>query len=622
MTAKKSLTAKKSSPQIYPAPRPYLKQIQDALGLLDVDGLAALLAQPAVQQKIVEENPRVAKWLHAATKNINTSDNLRNKSCTIIMQCVRHGIRPMHEQIKQITRSDNISNNWKKEFFTALQDKGMQFNHCTPTTSPLYYIAERSDVKMMDVCGGKLFEMGAKLSYGSSTSTDAIYKTIENYMKDGNPAFYKSIHNHLERNVPDTSAYYKPIVNTMSMLTQQPARGVSFMMDYKRLEKKVLKKATGEKYPQNAPVLFDMLSDYTTVQPDKHQAEFLCAYVRFLQVHQLDQKIHGRVVKKEEAEKELKILHEYRCGENKEGSTHTFSDFTGLMSHSLDITKQFSNHLLYPAIIKVLSTKGIICNARNLSRYEQELKKYSASFLFGRTDKNEPIALSKCVQLVARMERAQDNILKDVSVASDAAWLPLTKDWQSSNGYKIVNLTSYAELKREGKELSHCVGGSGNSCMNGTLRVFSVRKIEQPEKPLYTAGLSIDLQTKKIKQMSRPLGYKNANPPSDVTEAWEAFKNKIDTPVLPVDWQTLHHATNEYAEKQDEQALVDLVGYDINKADATETVYQGYRTALKAANYSRVDAPTYKEFIEQTMISEVIDAIAAKCIPQNSVLSI
>lgn len=72
----------------------------------------------------------------------------------------------------------------------------------------------------------------------------------------------------------------------------------------------------------------------------------------------------------------------------------------------------------------------------------------------------------------------------------------------AETGLMIRPVKSTYELKKEGKELCHCVASYAKSVAQGTTNIFFVRKTDEPDKPFYT----LEYDGKKIVQDH---GYKN-----------------------------------------------------------------------------------------------------------------
>ncbi|MBE7682046.1 PcfJ domain-containing protein [Paenibacillus sp. P13VS] len=86
-----------------------------------------------------------------------------------------------------------------------------------------------------------------------------------------------------------------------------------------------------------------------------------------------------------------------------------------------------------------------------------------------------------------------------------------------ANGYLIRAAQSSFELFREGKSLSHCVGGYSAQYGSGQCDILFIRKIEQPDEPLCT----VEIRSGFIAQVR---GFKNYDPDPAILEFVEKFK--------------------------------------------------------------------------------------------------
>lgn len=92
------------------------------------------------------------------------------------------------------------------------------------------------------------------------------------------------------------------------------------------------------------------------------------------------------------------------------------------------------------------------------------------------------------------------------------------------DGYAFITPKSTKEIINEGKQLSHCVGGSQyvDGHFKGTTTIVFVRKKDSINKPFYT----IEYQGGNIKQIR---GKRNQLPPDEVKKAANHWLKKIKT---------------------------------------------------------------------------------------------
>lgn len=87
--------------------------------------------------------------------------------------------------------------------------------------------------------------------------------------------------------------------------------------------------------------------------------------------------------------------------------------------------------------------------------------------------------------------------------------------------YMICIPQSTDEIIEEGKKLQHCVGGYAARHASGATTILFMRKVTEPDKPLYT----IEMHGKVLRQVH---GYKNRTSPLDVPDAKEFFNEWLD----------------------------------------------------------------------------------------------
>lgn len=90
----------------------------------------------------------------------------------------------------------------------------------------------------------------------------------------------------------------------------------------------------------------------------------------------------------------------------------------------------------------------------------------------------------------------------------------------SDNLYKIVVLSTPDDLIEEGKQMHHCVGSYVERVARGDCLIYSVRKKENPSKPLAT----IEVRNKKVIQVRAP---HNGVPDKDISNFVRKWENKF-----------------------------------------------------------------------------------------------
>lgn len=98
------------------------------------------------------------------------------------------------------------------------------------------------------------------------------------------------------------------------------------------------------------------------------------------------------------------------------------------------------------------------------------------------------------------------------------ARLPMLEHYYfEANGYFIRPASSSIELFREGKKLSHCVGGYSKQYGSGVCDILVIRKADNPNEPLCT----VEIRSGVLVQAR---GYKNYDPEPAVQDFVEKFK--------------------------------------------------------------------------------------------------
>ena len=116
---------------------------------------------------------------------------------------------------------------------------------------------------------------------------------------------------------------------------------------------------------------------------------------------------------------------------------------------------------------------------------------------------------SKSQRFIASVLRISRNTVSDVAVTAAGILL----DYEKAK-----------DLKREGKELDHCVGNMGydNKMINGVSFIAFVRKCEEIEKPYVT--VEYGLKDNKVLQC---YGYHDSKPQQEVIDFVDEWGKKV-----------------------------------------------------------------------------------------------
>jgi len=93
--------------------------------------------------------------------------------------------------------------------------------------------------------------------------------------------------------------------------------------------------------------------------------------------------------------------------------------------------------------------------------------------------------------------------------------------------WKIRELTNYAELCREGREMKHCVYSYANSCARGRTSIWTMTLDRQNNGQQKCVTIEVNVQTKAIVQVKGKCNRGIDRQEMDILGAW-ASENKLD----------------------------------------------------------------------------------------------
>ncbi|MGN1118265.1 MAG: PcfJ domain-containing protein, partial [Acutalibacteraceae bacterium] len=105
-------------------------------------------------------------------------------------------------------------------------------------------------------------------------------------------------------------------------------------------------------------------------------------------------------------------------------------------------------------------------------------------------------------QLVEQLNENKEKLKKEKEAKNTQSFSELREKYADfefhKNGLMIRIAASPDELRKEGRELSHCVASYINKHSQGESCIFLIRRENQPDKPFYT--LELDMKRKKVLQ--------------------------------------------------------------------------------------------------------------------------
>ena len=189
-----------------------------------------------------------------------------------------------------------------------------------------------------------------------------------------------------------------------------------------------------------------------------------------------------------------------------------------------DNLKNIYNNINYPKLKQLFLYKiqqNEIINPTNLqekldkiSHYLQEVKKDSS------LDELKRYSLDDIYKAAIEWEKLFKANIKDIAL--DNSKIVYGPTWKNPefNGYFIYQLTTEDELKKEGSDLNHCVGGYFSKVKDGSSKIFSLRS--SSNKAILTIETSPDLF-----RFIQTFGYSNAQPNSDQTSMINEWKQSL-----------------------------------------------------------------------------------------------
>ncbi len=242
-----------------------------------------------------------------------------------------------------------------------------------------------------------------------------------------------------------------------------------------------------------------------------------------------------------------------------------------------DVLEEFTNHVLIPqALLEHSKRTGQVLDEEFLRQLDtkalgEQLKPVAFNLLF----KDRP--LDKIVSL--------SEAWHDTAVTFPDQLKPLRAngEWHSLTGEKthvvepladkkiyIEVLTSDDELRREGKLMTHCVGGGNYTtrALRGETHLFSVRQ-EGADKPLSTIEAKWDGRQFNIVQNH---AVENAAAPTDAKIAAEWFKGEIEARRIPTS-RALGETENSKLSNQRPE-IIKAVGFEITQENVNAAFHE------------------------------------------------
>lgn len=236
-----------------------------------------------------------------------------------------------------------------------------------------------------------------------------------------------------------------------------------------------------------------------------------------------------------------KVEYSYTPGKN---SWHSFREERRILSenetfHELrDTVVDYSLVLLSRLIRKIAAEKTNFDLEKNLPELKQAALKKTQEILISNLDHQERIDFAK--HWHKPFQQVQSQKLRNQYGES---WPSLFGEKEieipeqifGKTGYKFVVRTTPEELKKEGENLKHCVGGYAGKCVKGESHIVSI--VNQKGESTSTAEITIEGE--KTISLVQHRSARNSPPNPDESSALSWLQQQVETEKIKIDHQEL-----------------------------------------------------------------------------------
>lgn len=189
--------------------------------------------------------------------------------------------------------------------------------------------------------------------------------------------------------------------------------------------------------------------------------------------------------------------------------------------------------------------------------------------------------------------------LKSIAVQSDIAWPALVDEMKAPNGVTFTPLTTKMELEDEGSYMSHCVGGYSYNCISGRSHILHLTH-ETAEGEKHESTLQLVEETgangKITLSINQNRGFSNKPPHGENKKAADWLVTNINSGKIEIDWAAIDKGRKATAEKYEQNALINQIGFDPNDPENCEKAYEIMGRFLP----TKYQAWSYQDFLEQS----------------------
>lgn len=191
-----------------------------------------------------------------------------------------------------------------------------------------------------------------------------------------------------------------------------------------------------------------------------------------------------------------------------------------------DVVSNFSDRVVLP--VAMIGAYGNRPEPLSIQQ-SLDLAKTSSQLLF--QNLNATSVMDRIRRFHHHRIRLTGSAAAEVSYKDPSAeWPPLCEDVVAPNGWRLVNLASAQDLRIEGEELQHCVGGYARGCAEGRNRIIGVRT---PEGNHHSTMQVVGFMTDTAECVQHRQRRNNSpDPEARVAEDW--FMGQLNSGALQV----------------------------------------------------------------------------------------
>lgn len=255
----------------------------------------------------------------------------------------------------------------------------------------------------------------------------------------------------------------------------------------------------------------------------------------------------------------------------------------------------------------------------NLEVEERWAKKKTLHTLFSNVPLGQVIAFSKLWHrhdMRNKLNKERDYGGQEwVPLFTGPFFIPLSKlhpdeehkGQEAQEGFQLVSLNSAAQLKEEGTRLNHCVGSYASDCINGKIRIVSIRNREGG--PLSTIEMQLDRDSQHI-TIKQHRGKNNTEPTALEKKALTYFLDQVKRAPEIINWEQLKAPKKQVLTL--EECAIATLGFDISKPGKLAQVTATYHDIFVGEAETRFAQNFNTLLLTRAIPGEVVEEIESK----------